>query len=263
MPKNIPQKKNKKDKKEINKKDRQDINKNKKIKPEDKRGVEKIKLIIFDMDGVLVDVSQSYLIAIKKTAEFFIGEMIDCDQIIRLKMMGGYNDDYDCAEAILKNHGKHIRKEIIIKKFQEYYMGKKFLGLIQNERWLADNKILSALSKKYKLAIFTGRPRYEAMFALKASNAENLFKMIVCMEDTPNKKPAPDGINLITKNMKTNYAVYVGDSVDDLMSARAAEIGFVGVVPPEIDKARHKSLLKESGAKMIIDNVNQLPKVLK
>ncbi len=227
-----------------------------------KGGVGKIKLIIFDMDGVLIDVSQSYLLSIKKTAEFFIGQMIDLDQIIRLKQMGGYNDDYDCSEAIIINHGKHIRKEIIIKKFQEYYMGKKFMGLIQNEKWLPDKKILSSLSRKYKLAIFTGRPRMEAIFALRTYRAENYFKMIVCMEDTPNKKPSPDGINMITEKFKTTQAVYVGDSVDDLMAARAAEIGFIGVIAPGFDKIRHKNVLKESGAKMVVDNINQLSKAL-
>ena len=34
----------------------------------------KIKAIIFDIDGVLIDVSKSYRVAIAQTAEFFLGQ---------------------------------------------------------------------------------------------------------------------------------------------------------------------------------------------
>ena len=231
--------------------------------PEKINPIGKFKAIIFDMDGVLVDVSQSYRVAIKKTAEFFLGKMIDNEQIERLKLAGGYNDDYDCAEALLRNNGRFVPREIVIKKFQEYYLGKAYGGLIDNEKWIMEKALLNSLVKKYKLGIFTGRPRFEANYALKNSTAMKYFMSVISMEDTPNKKPAPDGLILAMNKIRTKSAVYVGDSIDDLHAARAANIEFIGVIAPGCDRARCRAVLKDNGAKVILENVNQIVKVVK
>ncbi len=215
------------------------------------------------MDGVLVDVSQSYRLAIKKTVEFFIGRLIDFEQIDRLKIGGGYNDDYDCTEAILKNHGKFIPREIIIKKFQEYYIGRQYKGLMNNEKWLLEKSVLTSLIKKHKLAIFTGRPANEAHNALRNSTTSRFFKAVITADDTPNKKPAPDGINMVLGSLKSNSAVYIGDSIDDLQAARAANIDFIGVLPPETDRNRLRNLFKENGVKIVLESINSIRKAIK
>src|SRR3989338_2424146 len=55
-------------------------------------------LLIFDIDGVLVDVSKSYRAAIKQTVEHFTGKEITLEEIQALKNKGGYNNDWDAAE---------------------------------------------------------------------------------------------------------------------------------------------------------------------
>ena len=222
----------------------------------------KPKLIIFDMDGVLVDVSHSYRLAIKKTAEFFLGVIIDNEQIERLKLCGGYNDDYDCTDAILKNHGRIVSREIIIKKFQEYYLGKPYRGLIENEKWMLEKSILSTMAKKYKLAIFTGRPKNEANYTLKNSTTVGFFNPVITAEDTPNKKPNPEGINLIMNILHINSAVYIGDTLDDLLAARAANIEFIGVIAPGCDRVRLRSVLRDNGSKIVLEDINSIVKIL-
>ena len=61
----------------------------------------------------------------------------------------GINDDYDAAELLIQERGGSFRKDVIIKKFQEYYQGRKFDGLIKNEKCLISEKTLKAL-KKYR-----------------------------------------------------------------------------------------------------------------
>src|SRR3972149_365385 len=94
--------------------------------------IDNVKLVIFDVDGVLIDVSCSYLLAIKKTAEFFIGSPISMEEVMRIKNRG-INNEHEATAALLREKGLDIRDRPLYKKFQEYYSGKDFKGLIQNE----------------------------------------------------------------------------------------------------------------------------------
>ncbi|MFC1705163.1 hypothetical protein ACFLZ6_02450, partial [Nanoarchaeota archaeon] len=108
-----------------------------------------MKALVLDMDGVLVDVSTSYRLAIQKTAEFFLKKSIDPEDIQELKNKGGYNNDWDLTEALIKKGGKEISRSDIINKFQKYYVGDKFKGFIKNEKWLLDVGVLTRLKSKY------------------------------------------------------------------------------------------------------------------
>ena len=74
--------------------------------------IEKIKQldsIVFDCDGVLIDVSNSYDLAIKKTVDFIIKEMSQINEsglvtksmIEGFKTSGGFNDEIDVAYALI------------------------------------------------------------------------------------------------------------------------------------------------------------------
>ena len=229
--------------------------------PKQKKSKNKIKAIIFDIDGVLVDVTQSYRVAIKKTAEFFLGTVLTMQDVEEIKNRG-INDDYDAAELLIQERGGSFREDVIIKKFQEYYQGRKFDGLIKNEKCLISEKTLKAL-KKYKLAIFTGRPKIEAEFCLKRFNIKKYLKAIVAKEDVNESKPSPEGLLKIIKALKVNNneAIYVGDNVADLRSAKNANINFIGVCPPYANKQYLKTLFKSEGAEIVLNDVNDIKKV--
>ena len=78
----------------------------------DSTKIEKIKqldAIVFDCDGVLIDVSNSYDLAIKKTVDFIIKEMtqvhesglVATSMIEGFKTSGGFNDEIDVAYALI------------------------------------------------------------------------------------------------------------------------------------------------------------------
>ena len=52
-----------------------------------------LNALLFDMDGVLVDVSRSYRRAIEETVEHFTGRQIGENAIQRYKNYGGFEDD--------------------------------------------------------------------------------------------------------------------------------------------------------------------------
>jgi len=63
------------------------------------------KLIVFDMDGVLIDVSGSYREAVRKTAQLFLAgtknfdklpdPLFSLEELLRLKQTGGLNNDWE------------------------------------------------------------------------------------------------------------------------------------------------------------------------
>jgi HAD superfamily hydrolase (TIGR01548 family) len=219
-----------------------------------------MKLMIFDLDGVIVDVSKSYNLAIKHTVEFFLGRFIDMDIIDEFKNKSGFNNDWDCTEAILNKFGIFVKKKAIIKKFQEYYLGLNFNGLIKNEKLLLNKANIGALSRKYDLAVFTGRPKLEADFILDRFQIQQYFKMIVAMEDINSQKPNPEGLNKIITKLNANIetASYIGDSVDDAIAAKKAGIKFIGIIPPYADKERLENVFKENNAINILTDPNKL-----
>jgi len=220
--------------------------------------------ILFDMDGVLMDVSQSYRVAIKKTAEHFLNKEISFDEIEEYKRMGGYNNDWDLTEALINANGKSVPRKSIVRVFQEYYLGSDLNGLIVNEQWLPDLKILERLHEKFKLGIVTGRPRQEAFYVIEKFAVNRYFDVIITMEEMQDKqKPNPFGIKLALKKMQARRAIYIGDTVDDLKAANRAGIVPIAVLPPHAKNDRKLiQILKQAGARQVLKHINELYEVL-
>lgn len=218
------------------------------------------KLLIFDIDGVLVDVTGSYREAAKQTAEFFTKKRVTLQEIQAYKNKGGFINDWNLTEAIIKNKGFSIDKEKIINKFQEYYSTFK-----KNEKWILDKNLLNELSKSYKLAVFTGRPRNEAVEVLKNNNAFDYFICLVAMEDVEKEKPDPEGLIKIIKilsGFKIKDALYFGDTIDDMKAALSSNVKGIGVLPPSDKSEKLRNLLLKNGAKAVIEDINQIRSVL-
>ena len=58
-------------------------------------------LLVFDMDGVLVDVTESYRETIRQTVQHFTGREIGNERIQDLKNAGGWNNDWALAHRII------------------------------------------------------------------------------------------------------------------------------------------------------------------
>ncbi len=218
-----------------------------------------IKLLIFDIDGVLVDVRSSYRTAIKKTVEYYCQKEVHPDEIQKLKNESGFNNDWDLTQELLKRKNITLPRETVIDTFQSYYWGSRGNGLIQSETWIMDMDLLEALSDQYKLSVFTGRPRMEAEFVLKKNQAIQYFHPIVAMEDVSQGKPNPEGLNKICDNLNINpyHSVYFGDTFDDVRAAVACGSIAIAVIPP----GGNDDLIiqyHELGAKTVLKDINDL-----
>jgi HAD superfamily phosphatase len=222
-----------------------------------------VKVLVFDMDGVLVDVSESYRETIQQTVAHFTGARVTREAIQDWKNRGGWNDDWALSTAMIRAAGVEADYDAVVKHFQAIFHGNGADGLIMRERWIPSAGLLERLSERFQLALFTGRLRWEAELTLRRFAPGLRFEPIVGAGDVPNHKPAPDGLLRICKLRPDCEIWYVGDTVDDARSAKAAGVPFVGIASRSSERRTELiSLLHAEGAKAVLDDINQLEEVL-
>ena len=221
-------------------------------------------VIVFDMDGVLVDVGESYRETIRATVRHFTGEEITRELVQDYKNAGGWNNDWALSQRIiLDTAGLDIAYAEVVREFQRIFLGERNDGLILRERWIPESGLLDRMAGRFDLGIFTGRPRYEASFTLSRFVPAIRWAAIVADGDVANSKPAPDGLLAIAQLRPLSRLWYIGDTVDDARASRAAGVPFIGIA--HRDNPRHgelASLLESEQAVAVLDNVNQLERVL-
>ncbi len=220
-------------------------------------------LIVFDMDGVLVDVTESYRETIRRTVQYFTGCDIGHDSIQHLKNAGGASNDWALTHRIIQDKGVGADYASVVAQFQAFFLGDGDDGLMRRERWIAKPGVLENLSGRYRMAVFTGRPRAEAEMTLKRFASHLVFDPLIGDEDVENGKPAPDGLTKIVALTEAARIWYVGDTVDDARSARAACVAFIGVASPASPRrAELVALFNAEKAIAVVDDLNQLETVL-
>ena len=73
--------------------------------------------VIFDMDGVLVEVTESYRETIVQTVKHFSGKTIERAAIQDYKNQGGWNNDWALSQKIAADLGMQIDYDTIVEKF--------------------------------------------------------------------------------------------------------------------------------------------------
>src|SRR5271170_2120608 len=170
-------------------------------------------LIIFDVDGVLVDVQGSFLQTVLQTVRHFTGKRVTMAELYRWKNRSGFNDDWKLSTAWVQALGGKFEYDEVKQKFIDIYWGKDGKrGNVAKEKWLLPRASLRRLSKQAELAIFTGRVWKELDYTLDACKTRQFFRQIVTAEDVKLPKPSPEGLIAILKGRDPETAIYVGDN---------------------------------------------------
>jgi HAD superfamily phosphatase len=220
-------------------------------------------MIVFDMDGVLAEVTESYREAIVQTVEHFTRQRIQRDLIQDYKNQGGWNNDWALSQKIAADLGVDVPYDTVVDHFNQIFIGKNGTGLIQRESWFPQSGLLERLRERFDLAIFTGRLQYEAEITLKRFAPDCSFDPLLCAEHVSKSKPDPEGLLAIQRMKPGRKIWYIGDTVDDARSARAAGVPFIGIA------ARNHSrrdeilrLFRQEQAVAVIENVNEIEGVV-
>jgi HAD superfamily phosphatase len=221
------------------------------------------QILVFDMDGVLVEVGRSYREAIRATVRHFTGELVSHDLIQDFKNAGGWNNDWLLSQRFIQDRGYAVDYADVVDYFNLVFLGEHGDGLIRFEEWMPREGFLERLSHRVSLAIFTGRAKFEADVTLNRHAKNIYFDSLVTDDSVPNPKPAPDGLLLIKQRRPGKVLWYFGDTVDDARSARAADVPFIGVSTPH--NPRHEeiaAILTENGAFAVLQDINELETLL-
>jgi HAD superfamily phosphatase len=221
------------------------------------------KLVIFDVDGVLVDVHGSFHKSIIDTIHFFTSRRVTYSEIHEWKNRSGYNDDWRLTTYWIASIGPAIPYEEVKARFQKFYWGTKTRpGNVSRERWLVTHKQLDRWSRRAELALFTGRTRRELSYTLKGTGANKIFRRVVTMDDVKKGKPDPEGLRLLLNGAAPREALYLGDNIDDALSAKRARVPFLGILPHGSEAHRARAArLRELGALEILHSVRDLEKL--
>lgn len=224
--------------------------------------------ILLDMDGVMVDVSQSYRDAIILTAKHF-GVEITGEDISAFKARGDANNDWKVTHAMITERGVVCTLEEVTEHFEMLYQGtEEQPGFWTREACLISRQTIDALKKHARLGIVTGRPRRDAMRFLAQFDMTDDFEVVICMEDGP-AKPHPAPIIKALEALNAQTAWMIGDTPDDIHAARRAteangpHVLPLGVfAPQDRDDTQTRDALLLAGAGRILSTIEDLPECL-
>jgi len=228
--------------------------------------------ILFDMDGVLAEVGKSYREAIIGTAAAF-GVTVSHEDVDAAKRAGNANDDWILSHRLIHTKkGTSVEKDAptlmqVTVEFERLYQGDPTTGLVglrELESLIPSRGLLLELRKrcKYGMAVVTGRPRFDCYTFLDRFNLRPLFtdvvgkEALVCMNEASAGKPSPAPVLLGLEKLAvlpSRKVIMLGDTPDDIRSAKAAGVSGFGVrLPGKESTALMDKALLDAGADRLL-----------
>ena len=254
-------------------------------------------ILLFDLDGVIRDVSASYRRAIRATVQHFSGWSPEPAAIDALKSEGCWNNDWEASLELLRRHrlggagssGEGIPGlEQVAEVFSGYYFGGDpsgppafWKGFIREETLLVGPDFFADLSEDaVAWGFVSGAEPPSARFLLQ----ERLGLRnppLVAMGDAPDK-PDPTGLLRLAERLASHGGrilgpqgppvAYVGDTVADVETVQRARQCFpdqrflaLAVAPPHLhapelalQRKAYEQRLLDAGADHLLGTTAEL-----
>ena len=239
----------------------------------------------FNNDWELTDAAALFVLARREGFDRDVGAFTD-----RVAARGG---GLDAAEAVV---GEGLGSEALARvyenwdpdrlrdAFQQLYLGGDLYrdleggesdpdldtrGYIHDEPVIIEPETIEALAAEFSVGVLTGRPAAEAAIALSRVGLEVPSNRRLTMDDPVAGKPHPDGLVALADRLDARHTVFVGDTVDDVRTARNAaetdperEYRGVGVLTGGLTGVEGTETFERAGADAVYASVNDLPGLL-
>nr|BDT26913.1 HAD family hydrolase [Bacteriovorax sp. HI3] len=210
-----------------------------------------IKLLIFDLDGTLVDSHQDILNAVNRTLEHFNAPAVSANEaksfigsgifnfIIQRLLEKGIRDFERAAEVYRKNYAECMLENTSV--YESVF------------------EMLQSFSD-YKKVVLTNKSNEFVGVILEELELSNYFLNFYGKETFEKHKPDPLPIFKISDefNVSIENILIIGDTEADILAGKNASVRTVGVSYGYGDPSR----LKEMQADYIIDHPNELATIL-
>lgn len=211
-----------------------------------------MKCVIFDLDGTLLYTLEDLYIATNYALEQVGRDKRSLDEVRNFVGNG-------VAKLIERAMGKNSSQEEVqkcLEIFKEYYSKnaqkntRPYDGIIELLKYLKKSGIKIALnSNKYDAAVKSLSHKY----------FDDLVEIALGESNNCPKKPDPTGVEKILKyfNCNKDSAIYIGDSLVDIQTAKNAKIPCISVSWGYCNKDR---LLLNN--KIVVDNTQELKQAI-
>jgi HAD superfamily hydrolase (TIGR01548 family) len=222
------------------------------------------KILVFDVDGVLVDVRGTYWRSALETVRHLTGKRVTYAELHKWKSKPGFNDDWNMVSAWVNSLGHPATYEEARAAFEKYYWGTDGKpGNVRNEKLMVRPGQIAKLARRFELNLFTGRTRNEFSFTFEKWPGTKYFRTIITMDDAK-RKPHPEGLQRILDGRDPKTALYLGDNIDDALAARDAGVPFMAIIARGEHRYRQRAeQFKELGARALLPKVTKLFPMLK
>ncbi len=247
-------------------------------------------IAVFDIDGVIRDVGQSYRRALADTVEAFTDgqfrpTMADIDAI---KAEGSWNNDWLASQEFVyrfweaKGRSRAefaLNYDELVLFFQKRYRGPNpedstsWTGYICDEPLLVESRYFAQLTQdNIAWGFFSGATPPSAKFVL-TQRVGLVDPVLVAMNDAP-EKPDPTGLQMVVDRLAPSQphqpVFYAGDTAADMQTILKARKTSpdrpwiaVGILPPHAladatTRDRYTATLQANGADFVLPTVTEL-----
>jgi phosphoglycolate phosphatase len=212
----------------------------------------RVKAILLDLDGTIVDSRRAYLEAVKTA----------------FAAMGQKTVDVNIVTEIPKRIEQNLPINDLLngirtKEFLEVYLKAYYHATTERSRPMPNiSETLKRLSEKAKLALITMRhvPKVRVVEELERFDLARYFQHVVTALDTQYPKPSPEALIHCAERMSVQMrdCLVVGDSVIDIRAGKNAKTKTVGVLSGIFSLVE----LEAEKPDLILESVNRLPDFL-
>ncbi len=219
----------------------------------------KVKAVIFDLDGTLIDSIDIYFRIVENALE-----RLEMPPVSRSKILAAAESEDFKWELVLPREVRRRRENIIDEAWAVINeiaprMFADDLDIIEG----ADGALKMASANGLKIGLVTSTQKHyleTKMVPLKNADVDKLIEVIITSDDVKERKPAPEALIMCAQQLELepDSCVYVGDTTTDMKSGKAAGMHTIGVLTGFDD---YEALNNEQ-PDAIIDSIRNLSEIL-